>query len=770
MNLAAAMWTLLGVLVGCPLVAVGLLLAGYFFATRCTTIFVMWFITKVFYRIEVVGGENVPTEGGGILAPNHISWMDGVLMSMASPRLPKFVVWAPITKQIWAIRLTRVFGVIPVEPSASAARDAIRRVRENVGAGELMCVFPEGAISRTGQLMPFQRGLLAMNRGVSAPIVPVYIGGMWGSLFSNERGCFFWKWPRVWRRPLQIHFGKPLTEVKSVEEVRQAVQELERQYMTSTGQPSLAPPQQFLRQCRNRGGQVKLADSLGQSMTGMQLLLRTLVMRRILRRHFRDDEKNVGVLLPSSAVAAMANAALAIDRKVAINLNYTISSGMLAKCLETAGIRTVITSKRFLQKVNLEVGAQLLYLEDLKDQATSWDKISAAFATYCLPTAMIERSLGLHHIQPNDLLTIVFTSGSTGEPKGVMLSHGNVMSNVMGFNDIVRLTKEDVLLGVLPFFHSFGYTATLWSVLLLNMKGVYHPNPLEASQIGKLAAEHKATVLLAAPTFLRSYLRKCEKEQFQYLEVVVAGAEKLPKELSDGFEEKFGVRPSEGYGCTETSPVVSVNVPIKRTLDSVAPSSRDGSVGRPIPGVQAMVVDADTMRPLASGEIGMLLIGGSGVMQGYYKQPELTAKAMHQGWYITGDLATIDEEGFIHIAGRLSRFSKIGGEMVPHIRVEEAIKKTLGSGPEELDVAITSIPDPRKGEKLVVLHTALAKSPEEICKGLAAEGLPNLFIPSPDAFWQVEAIPVLGTGKLDLRGLKKMAEERAQSSRAAGVS
>ena len=761
------MWIILGVGIGLPLSLAVAVLLGYFLATRWTTVAVMWVITRLFYRIEVQGGENVPLTGGGILAPNHISWMDGVLMSMAPPRRPRFVVWAPITKQFWAIRLTRVFGVVPVEPSASAAREAIRRVKEAVQSGELMCVFPEGALSRTGQLMPFQRGLLAMNRGTNTPIIPVHIGGMWGSIFSNEGGRFFWKFPRVWRRRVVIRFGAPINDLKSVDELRNAVQEMEREYMVTNSQNRPTPAVQLVRECRRAGSRVKASDSLGMSMTGNELLLRALVMRRILRRLLKPDEQNVGLLLPSSAVGVLANAAMALDKRTTVNLNYTISSSILNKCIETAGIRHVITSRKFLNKVPLQVNAELIFVEDLKDLATSWDKASSAACVYCLPNILLERLLGLHSASPKDLLTIVFTSGSTGEPKGVMLSNDNVYSNVMGFNDVVRLTASDVLLGVLPFFHSFGYTATLWSVLLLRIRGVYHPNPLEANQVGKLAGEHKATVLLAAPTFLRGYLRKCEKEQFAHLEVVVTGAEKLPKELSDGFEEKFGVRPSEGYGCTETSPVVSVNIPIKRAVDSLVPTSREGSVGRPIPGVQARVVDADTMRTLPTGETGMLLIGGSGVMQGYYKQPEMSAKCMYNGWYITGDLAMIDEDGFIHIAGRLSRFSKIGGEMVPHIRVEDAIRRALDAGPDELLVAVTSLPDAKKGERLIVLYTQLKKTPEEICKALVAEGLPNLFIPSADAFWQVDAIPVLGTGKLDLQGIKKLAETKASDGQLA---
>jgi acyl-[acyl-carrier-protein]-phospholipid O-acyltransferase/long-chain-fatty-acid--[acyl-carrier-protein] ligase len=240
----------------------------------------------------------------------------------------------------------------------------------------------------------------------------------------------------------------------------------------------------------------------------------------------------------------------------------------------------------------------------------------------------------------------------------------------------------------------------------------------------------------------------------------VAGAEKLPGDLSDAFEKRFGVRPIEGYGCTELSPVVSVNIPASRSPTGDATGVREGTVGRPLPGVQAKVVDPETREPLPQGKAGMLLIRGPNVMKGYLNKPDLTAEVIRDGWYTTGDLAVLHDDGFIEITGRESRFSKIGGEMVPHIRIEETLSRVIGAGEDELKVAVTAIPDERKGERLIVLHTKLDKSPEQICRELAASGLPNIWIPSPDSFVEVEQIPVLGTGKFDLKGIKEKAMQR----------
>ena len=275
-------------------------------------------------------------------------------------------------------------------------------------------------------------------------------------------------------------------------------------------------------------------------------------------------------------------------------------------------------------------------------------------------------------------MTVVFTSGSTGEPKGAILTHRNVGTDVEMFDAALNLTSDDVLMGILPFFHSFGFTVTIWAALMLDPKVVYHYNPLEARQVGALARQHGATILVATPTFLRTYVRRCRPEDFATLNLVVTGAEKLPKELADAFEQRFGIRPLEGYGATELSPAVACNIPANRSGDG-QPHVKEGTVGRPLGGIQAKVVDLDTGRDLGPGQSGMLLVNGPNVMKGYLGQPELTAQVIHDGWYTTGDIAEIDAEGYIRITGRESRFSKLGGEMVPHVRVEEALGQSSRS-------------------------------------------------------------------------------------------
>jgi len=375
---------------------------------------------------------------------------------------------------------------------------------------------------------------------------------------------------------------------------------------------------------------------------------------------------------------------------------------------------------------------------------------------FAVPGVALDRILGLHHISGDDVATVIFTSGSTGMPKGVMLTHHNIATNVEAIDQCVHPRPDDRVLGIVPFFHSLGFTVTLWGPLLLDIGAAYHFSPLDTRVVAKLARKRKATIMLATPTFLRGYLRRCDPEDLKTLEIVVAGAEKLTTSLCEAFQQKFGIRPVEGYGTTELSPLVSVNIPASRSR-SLDVDCKEGSVGRPVPGVSVNVVDPESFEPLPPGAPGMLLVKGPNVMKGYLGQPEETARVMRDGWYVTGDIAIVDTEGFIHITGRLSRFSKIGGEMVPHVRVEEAIEKILGIEEGELKVVVTSIPDERKGERLIVVHTELNMSSEEICRELSAAGLPNLWIPGADSFVEVESIPVLGSGKTDLKAVADLA-------------
>ncbi len=286
---------------------------------------------------------------------------------------------------------------------------------------------------------------------------------------------------------------------------------------------------------------------------------------------------------------------------------------------------------------------------------------------------------------------------------------------------------------------------------------ILHPSPLDAGVIGELIQRYRATLLLATPTFLQIYMRRCTPAQFGSLRIVLAGAEKLSDRLVQAFEANFGIRPLEGYGTTECAPVVAASAPDFRAAGFYQPGSRRGFVGQPLPGVAVRIVDPDTFAPLEPGTPGMLLVKGPNVMRGYLGRDDLTAKVMRDGWYVTGDMAMLDDDGFLRITDRLSRFSKIGGEMVPHGRVEEALQEAANAPMQVF--AVTAVPDEKKGERLAVLHTLEDSALPAVLEKMAASGLPNLFIPRRDQFVRVEKLPILGTGKLDLREVKRIATE-----------
>lgn len=729
--------------------------------------FVVWTLSKTVYRVRMKGLKNLPETGGALLVPNHVTWIDGILLLLASERPIRMVVFSGNFKNKLINALGRMFGVIMITPGRRSVVKALDTAAKALDNGELVCIFPEGALTKSGQIQTFKPGMKKIldRCETDVPVIPIYLDGLWGSVFSFSGGKYFWKIPRQIPYPVWVHFGKPVSKASDVHEFRQAVSQLGAKAVNQRIRNESQMTCEFIRECK-RNRKPKIADSTGSSLSGSEVLLRSMILRKLLRRHVLEDgEQYVGMLIPQSVGGAVTNMALALDKRIAVHLNYTVSAEVLNACCAQAGIKTILGSRLAMKRFNFsadDLDAKVFYLEDLRKDAykpTLMDKLTSLFVTKFSSANSIIKSLGLDEIKPDDVLTVIFTSGSTGVPKGVMLTHANVASNVEAINQIAKLKPDDMVIGILPFFHSMGFTVTIWTPLCQSLGVAYHTNPLEAKKVGEVTQTHKGTVLVATPTFLRSYLRRVTPEQFDTLDIVITGAEKLPGDVADQFEEKYGVRPVEGYGATETSPLVSVNVPQSRQASDDHVEAKEGTVGRTIPGVAAKVTDLDTGEELGTDESGMLWIKGPNVMKGYFGREDLTNEVIVDGWYKTGDVALIDKDGFIKITGRMSRFSKIGGEMVPHIKIEESLNEILGAT-EEMLAAVTAVPDAKKGERLIVLHCPIEMQIDDVRKSLAeVHGLPNIFIPSADSFLEVESLPVLGTGKLDLKGLKTKAEE-----------
>jgi acyl-[acyl-carrier-protein]-phospholipid O-acyltransferase/long-chain-fatty-acid--[acyl-carrier-protein] ligase len=510
-----------------------------------------------------------------------------------------------------------------------------------------------------------------------------------------------------------------------------------------------------------------MADGKTPRVTFASALLKTLYIARRLRPQV-GDRPMVGLLLPPSVGGALTNYALMLSGRVPVNLNYTASSQVLASCAAQCDIDVVITSKAFVERFpKLAIPGRTLFLEDALAAPRASEKLIAMLAAFTLPHFLLRKLLGARRPRPaiDDLATIIFSSGSTGDPKGVMLTHFNLVSNIQQVSQVFMLGPGDKILGILPFFHSFGCMAALWLPAVNGIGVVYHPNPLDSGVIGQLVEKYQVTFLIATPTFLQAYMRRCPPESFGSLQFVLVGAEKLPDRVALAFEDTFGIRPLEGYGCTECSPVVTVNGRDFRAPGFRQVGGRRGKIGHPLPGITVRIVDIDTGAPVAPGTPGMLLVKGPNVMKGYLGRPEKTAEVLHEGWYTTGDVALMEEDGFLSITDRLSRFSKIGGEMVPHIRIEEKLHELAGI--TEQVFAVTSLPDEKKGERIVVITTLNDDKLAPVLEKLTRSDLPALWRPRPNQFFRIDALPVLGTGKIDLRGVKTVAAQFAAEPAAA---
>ncbi len=728
---------------------------------------VLWIATRTVYRIKIVGRDHIPEKGGALFVCNHLSYVDALLLLASTDRHVRFMMFKGIYERPWIKPLARILKVIPISAELRP-REMIRSLREASDAikqGEVVCIFAEGQITRIGQLLPFRRGLERIMRGVDAPIIPIALDGVWGSIFSFEKGRFVWKMPRRVPFPVTVCYGAPLPPTTCAFEVRQAVQELMADAWKQRRATLRPLHRAFVRTARVVPLRLAMADAQTPRVTFLAALARSIFLARRLRGPWGDQEM-VGLLLPPSVPGALANWAALLAGKVPVNLNYTLSADTLASCIRQCKIQTVVTSKAFLEKLKFQVPCQTLLLEEVAAKPRFAEKICAFLMACLLPAGWLERAL--RSAPPStaraprsidDLATVIFSSGSTGEPKGVMLSHYNIGSNIEQLGQVFGFGQRDRILGVLPFFHSFGFTAALALPATLGVGVAYHFNPLDAKAVGALVCEQEVTFLLATPTFLQLYVRGCAPEQFGSLRFVAVGAEKLPDRLASAFEEKFGIRPFEAYGCTECAPAVTVNTMDFRAAGFRQVGSKRGKIGHPLPGMCVRIVDPDTLAPLPVGQPGLLLVRGPNVMRGYLGKPDKTAEVLRDGWYATGDIAALDEDGFLQIIDRLSRFSKIGGEMVPHIKVEEKLHELAGA--TEQTFVVTGLPDEKKGERLVVLHK-LANGQLTAClEKLAKSDLPNLWKPRPEAFFCVDAFPLLGSGKLDLRRVRELALARA---------
>lgn len=715
----------------------------------------------LFYNIDVKGLDNIDKDKGILLLGNHISFLDWAFLQIAYPQQIRFVIDREYYN-LWYLKpIFKFFGAIPI--SSRGGKRALALVGDALNRGETVALFPEGHLTRNGHLGKFQKGFeLAVTDVSNAVIIPFYLRGLWEGRFSHASD----KIKDKKLKDIGVYFGKPLDIKSSTREVKDEVFKLSIESWNAyvSRLPSLA--KSWIVQAKRVGKDLSIADSTGVELSGYRFITAVLLMRRAFKNILDKHEQNVGLIVPTSVGGSIANMATLTLGKTIVNLNYSSGASSLKHALKMANIKQVITSKQFMIKLKAKGfdledaldGIELIYLETLKSQMSKGLQLRTFLIAKFMPTFLLSLCY-VKRVSTLDTTAILFSSGSEGRPKGIELSHQNIMGNIKQFINLINPNKNDVMLGTLPIFHSFGLTVTTLAPLIEGIPVVCHPDPTDGLGIAKMSFKYRATFLFATATFFRLYARnrKIHPLMFANLRMAIAGAEKLPKEIRELFLNRFGKSILEGYGTTETTPVISCNID-----DAIVPNTyhvqvgnKYGTVGLPILGTSFKIVDPNSFEPLKVGEAGMVLVGGLQVMKGYLKDSKKTKEVIKEidgiRWYITGDKGYLDEDGFLTIVDRYSRFAKVGGEMVSLGLVESQIGKLLG---EDSQIAITAIPDIKKGEKIVALLEG-DKDLDVLREEVKALNLNPLFLPS--SYYKVDSIPKLGTGKADFNGAKVLA-------------
>lgn len=751
------MMNVLFVLVG---IIVAILASFYFFPyqfLKCLTSILRYTI----YRADLITKTEIPKSGPVLLASNHVSPFDALIIMALTKRKIHFLMHRRFYMSKYFNWMFRKCGVIPVPPSfhSKKMQEFLKTVQDVLRKGEIVCTFPEGGVSENGLISNFKNGIFQMlPDDVDVPVIPVRMGMLKGSLFTIYNGKIKFMGKRSLPMPICVYVGEPLPHDISSFDLRQIVSEMGAEIEMRPAKGEKVLHYTFLARAKKHFFQKSYYDYGAKDGTkNFTLLLKSLIISKLIRKlpNYNDSDL-IGVLLPNCVNhAAVLFGILFADKTPAI-LNFSSGEETINKVVDYSNIKTILTSRKFINKIHLPENDKMIFLEDIAPTISKKTKIGTLLDVLLLPSYFLMKKYApknMYNLDNN--LVVLYSSGSTGTPKGVMLTHRNLQANIYSFGRTINWTDKDVLVGNLPLFHAYGFCVCFTFSAVHGIKVVYLLSPLDNQALCDCVDKHKCTILTATPTFLQNYMRRYKKGQFDSLRLVVTGAEKLRVDISSKFHEMTGLEITEGFGCTELSPIVSIN--LSQSFFRLGKEyGRKGSIGAALPGIHVKIVDPDTFETLPPDTPGLMLVKAASVMKGYLNDPENTAKVLRDGYYVTGDIATMSVDGYITITGRLSRFSKIAGEMVPHELVEMSINEVLQS--ETKLIAVTGKSDSKRGEKLIVFYATDDLTPEKMVEALREKNLPNLWIPKADDFIKIDSIPLLGSGKVDLQEVKRMAE------------
>ncbi len=718
-------------------------------------------------HLTVLGKEHLPAGGGFMVLPARLGYFDLMRLELLLEGrqlvylIEQGAAHDPELKAHLEKESVHAMAIVPHATEPAAYRSA---VRETLKGGAVIIYLPAMAASVCAPITSVPGNRLEFLLKADVPVLPLQVMQRQEAAMPIERPC---------RDDETIFaFGALLQgESLNLSTYQERMLELSEQAFGSCEGLNMHLAYAVLLGLKKHGTGNYVVDGKDEKTLRYDKVLgAALALSRVVRRETK--KARVAVILPPGIGGLICNLAVLFAGKVPVNLNFTAGRAAIDSAIRRGEIDRFLTADIFVRKMQSfpwPPSKQLILIERIMP------KMKASIALWLvlsklLPSALLALVAGIPKKGGRSEATLLFTSGSSGEPKGVALTHRNLMANVTQFGNRLGLDRSDSILGSLPLFHSFGCTVTLWYPIIYGLHLVTYPTPLETKKLAELIEKHRVSLLIATPTFLRGYLRGVNREQLASIKLVVTGAEKLPATVSEAFETKFGKRVLEGYGLTETSPVSNVNLPDPAPIGDEEkgfvwlPSHRQGSVGQLLHGLALRITHPETGARQSLHQSGMIWFKGPNVFDGYLNDPKRTADVIQDGWFRTGDIGRLDLDGFLYIEGRLSRFSKIAGEMVPHETVEEAMVKCMGLENEtSRKIAIVGVPDADRGEALILL-TALPGGPEhqeilDLRYRLLDKGVPPLWIPKK--MIRVAEIPVLASGKLDVQGCEKIARAAA---------